>query len=207
ICRAAAPAAFPFARQAMRLPYSWQRARVFIAAQFFDFIENRAEDVCLVIRRGSRKIGEIVCALNDCDGALETHSSVDVTGCEWDILGLAGVTAPSYRLRIKLDEHQVPNLDATRVTFIHERATRVAVWRQIDMHFRTRPTGAGVAHHPEIVGFPATQNVNSWIEIDFAKQTGPVLVRFLIELARLARTGLINRRVKPLRRKFPAFDQ
>ena len=33
-----------------------------------------------------------------------------------------------------------------------------------------------------------------------------MIVRFLIELARIARPGLVNRRVKPLRRKFPAFD-
>ena len=34
-----------------------------------------------------------------------------------------------------------------------------------------------------------------------------MIVRFLVELARLAGPGLVNRRVKPLRRKFPALDQ
>ena len=67
--------------------------------------------------------------MNDCDGALETHSGIDVARSERDILGLAGVTAPGYRLRIELDEHQVPNLDATGVRFIHERATRITVSR------------------------------------------------------------------------------
>ena len=75
------------------------------------------------------------------------------------------------------------------------------------MHFRAWPARAGVAHHPEIVGFPAAENVNFWIEIGFAKQTGPVIVRFLVELARFARTGLKNRRIQPLRRKFPAIDK
>ena len=50
----------------------------FFAAQFFDLIENRAEDVGLVIRNRAGKIGEIPGALNDCDGALETHSGIDV---------------------------------------------------------------------------------------------------------------------------------
>src|SRR4029077_9127980 len=116
-------------------------------------------------------------------------------------------TAPGYRLRIELDEHEIPNLDAAWIVLVHERAASVAVWRKIDMHFRARPARAGVAHHPEIVGFPAVENVNFWIEIGLAKQPGPVIVRFLIELARLVRPGLVNSRVKTFGRKFPAFDQ
>ena len=120
---------------------------------------------------------------------------------------MAGVTAPGYRLRIELDENQIPNLDAARIILVHKDATRMAVWRQIDVHFRARPARAGVAHHPEIVGFPAAENVNFWIEIGFAKQMSPMIVGFLIELTRLVRPGLINRRIKPFGRKFPAFDQ
>src|SRR4029078_812750 len=86
-------------------------------------------------------------------------------------------------------------------------ATRVAVWRQVDMHFRARPTRTRVAHHPEIVGLAAAENMNFWLEIGFTKQTGPVIVRFLVELTRLAGAGLINRRVKALRRKFPAVPE
>ena len=86
-------------------------------------------------------------------------------------------------------------------------ATGVAIWRQVEVHFRARTAWAGVAHHPEIVGFPAAENVNFWIEISFAKQMSPMIVRFLIETARLARTGLVNRCVKPLGRKIPTFDQ
>ena len=138
-----------------------QRAGVFLAAQFFDLVENRAEDVGLVIGNCSGKIGEIPGALNDCDGALETHSGIDVS--------LRQRRECTVRVRIELDEHQVPNLDATRIIFVHERATGVAVRRQIDMHFRARPARAGVAHHPEIVGFSAAENVNFWIEIGFAK--------------------------------------
>ena len=138
-----------------------QRAGVFFAAQFFQLVEDRAKNVGLVIRSCSGKIGEILGALNDCDGALETHSGIDVS--------LRQRRECAVRVRIELDEHQVPNLDATRIIFVHKRATRVAVWRQIDVHFRARSARAGVAHHPEIVGFPAAENVNFWIEIGFAK--------------------------------------
>ena len=64
---------------------------------------------------------------------------------------------------------KIPNLDAARIIFVHERATSVAVWRKIDVHFRTRSARTGVAHHPEIVGFAAAENVNFWIEIRFTK--------------------------------------
>ena len=63
----------------MRLPYNWQRDRVFFAAQFFELIEDWAKDVGLVIRDGSGEIGEIFCVLNDRGDALETHSGIDVT--------------------------------------------------------------------------------------------------------------------------------
>ena len=56
----------------------WQCAGVFLAAQFFDLVEDCAEDICLVIRSCSGKIGQIFCALNDCGDALETHSGIDV---------------------------------------------------------------------------------------------------------------------------------
>ena len=110
-------------------------------------------------------------------------------------------------LRIELDENEIPNLDAARIFLVHQRAARVAIGREIDMHLRARPARAGIAHHPEIVGFAAIENVNCWIEISLAKQSRPMIVRFLVELARFAGAGFVNSRVKPLRRKLPAFDQ
>ena len=75
------------------------------------------------------------------------------------------------------------------------------------MNLRTRPTGTCVAHHPEIIGLAAIENVNLRVEIGFPKQARPVIMRFLIEFTRFARTGLVNGRIKALRWKFPAFDQ
>ena len=176
-----------------------QRARIFFAAQFFDLIENRAENVGLVIRNCTGEIAEIFCTLNDRGHAFEPHSGIDVTlrqGCECSI----GV-------RVELNENQIPNLDAARIVLVHECATRVAVESKIDMDFGTRPAGACIAHHPEIIGLAATENVNLRIEIGVTKQTRPVLIRFLVELARLARSRLVNRRIKPLCWKFPALDK
>src|SRR4029453_5090976 len=56
-----------------------QRAGVFFAAQSFELVENPAKDVGLVIRSCSRKIREILGALNDCAHTLETHPSINVT--------------------------------------------------------------------------------------------------------------------------------
>ena len=167
-----------------------QRACVFFAAQFFELVEDRSENVGLVIRDRSGEIGEIFGALNDRGHALETHSGIDVA--------LRQRRESAVRVRIELDEHQIPNLDAARVFFVHQRATGVAVGREIDMHFRARPARAGVAHHPEIVRFPAVENVNCRIEIGLAKQSRPMIVRFLVELARFAGSGFVNSRVKPL---------
>ena len=105
-----------------------------------------------------------------------------------------------------MNENEIPNLDATRVFLVHQLTACVAVRCEIDMHFRARPARTGVAHHPEIVCFSTVENVDGRIEIGFAKQSRPMIVRFLIELARFARTRFLNGRVKPLRRKFPAIN-
>ena len=146
-----------------------QCARVFLPAQFFELIENWAKNVGVVIGNDSGKIGQILRALNDRRRTLKTHSGINVTRRERDVIGPAGLTAPGYRLRVELDEDQVPNLHATRVFLVHERAARVAIGRKVDMHFRAWAARAGVAHHPEIVRLAATQNVNRWIQIGLTK--------------------------------------
>ena len=107
-------------------------------------------------------------------------------------------------IRIKLDEDQIPNLDAARVAGVHEFSARVAVRGKIDMEFRAGAARAGFAHHPEIVCFVAIDDVDLWIEIGILKKSGPMIVRFLVELARLARAGFVDGGVEALRRNFPA---
>src|SRR5439155_7549994 len=123
--------------------------------------------------------------------SLKAHSCIVVTLGERSERGI--------RVRIELDENEIPNLDAARVLFVYECAARVTIGREIDMYFGARPAWAGVAHHPEIVDLAAVQNVNSRIKVGFAKQMRPVLICFLVELARLVRPGFVNGRVKSLR--------
>ena len=113
----------------------------------------------------------------------------------------------AIRVSVELDENEVPNFDATGISFVYQRAACVAVRRKVDMNLRARPAWTGVAHHPKIIGSATVQNVNLRIEIGFAKQMRPVIVRFLVKLTRLARAGLVNGRIKPLRWKFPTFDE
>src|SRR5437667_6527228 len=56
----------------------WQRTPVFLAAQFFEVIENRTKDVSFVIGDRAGEIGEVFRSLGDCGHALETHSGIDV---------------------------------------------------------------------------------------------------------------------------------
>ncbi len=171
---------------------------VFFAAQFFDFVENRAEHICFVIRNCAIEIGEVFCPLNHSRRPFETHSRVDVA--------LRQRSKGAIRVRIELDEHQIPDFDAPSITLIHQLTPGATVRGQIDVNLRTRPAGTGVAHHPEVVGFVAVDDVNFRIEIRLPKQTSPMIVRFLIELARFVRPWAVNCRVEPRRRKFPTLD-
>src|SRR5947207_10738503 len=103
----------------MRLPYRWQLVRVFFSAQFFQLVEDWPENVGIVIRSRIREIREVFCALNNRGDTLETHSSVDVTCSERDIVDATVVAAPGYRLRVELDENEVQAFDATRMIFIY----------------------------------------------------------------------------------------
>ena len=75
----------------------------------------------------------------------------------------------SVGVSVELNENQIPNLDAARVVFVHERAARVAVRRKIDMQFRTRSARTGIAHHPEIIFLVSVYDVNRRIEIGLSK--------------------------------------
>jgi len=70
---------------------------------------------------------------------------------------------------VELDENQIPNLNAARIVFVHERAARVAIGRKIDMQLGARPARAGVAHHPEIVFLVPVYDMDLWIKIRVLK--------------------------------------
>ena len=70
---------------------------------------------------------------------------------------------------------------------------RVAGRREIDVQFGARTARAGIAHHPEIVLLVAVDDVNRGIEPGFANISRPMIVRFLVELARLASARVCKR--------------
>ena len=107
---------FAFASGSM---FSEGSTGVFLAAEFFELVEDRAKDVGFVVRNCAGEIGEIFRALNDRGRALETQAGIDVT--------LRKRRKRSVRVGVELDENQIPNLDAARIVFVHERATGVAV--------------------------------------------------------------------------------
>ena len=161
----------------------------FLPAQFLQFVEDRAEDIGLVVRDDAGEIGEIFCALDHRGDALQAHAGIDVPLRQW--------RERSVRVRVELDENEVPNLDAARVARVDQRALGVTGRREIDVQFRARTARAGIAHHPEVVLLVPVDDVHSGIEPRLLEQPRPMIVRFPIELARLAGTRSVNRRVKP----------
>src|SRR5581483_6168097 len=172
---------------------------IFLAAESFDLVKDRAKHVCVVIRNSFGEISKVACALNDGGDTFETHPGVNVT--------LRQRRERSVGVRVELDEHEIPNLDATRIILVYQSAACVAGWSEIDMHLRAWPTRARVSHHPKIIGLAAIKNVNPRVKIGFLKYTRPMIVGLLIKLTRLVGTRLVNGGVESLRWKFPAFDQ
>ena len=135
--------------------------------------------------------------MNDRDNALESHTGIDVCRGKWAKSAIA--------IRIKLNENQVPNFDATRVIHVHERTFGISQRREIDVDFGARSARTCVAHHPEIVGFVAVYNMDIGIEPGFLEDGFPNVIRDLIEIRRIPFAWLINRCVETLWRKLPAF--
>src|SRR5256886_17616243 len=90
----------------------WQGRTVFRGAQFFDFIKNWTKDVCLVIRDRAEEVGEGFCVLNNRSDSLKTHTRIDVT--------LRQRRESSVWIGVELDENEIPNLDATGISFIYQ---------------------------------------------------------------------------------------
>ena len=73
---------------------------------FSSLVEDRTEDVGLVIGDRAGEIGEIFRPLNDCGDAFKTHAGIDVLRRQR--------RKGAVRIRVELDEDQVPDLDAPR---------------------------------------------------------------------------------------------
>src|SRR5205085_12293118 len=145
-----------------------------LAAEFLKLVKDRPEDVGFVIR--DFRVDEILKtarALNDRRDALETHAGVNMPGRQ---RGEGAV-----RVRIELDEDEVPDLNVAGVALIDERTFRVALGREVHVDFAARTARAAVTHHPEVVLFAAANDVYLRIEAGRAKQARPVVEGFLVE--------------------------
>jgi hypothetical protein len=106
------------------------------AGEIGDRLDQRAEQIDLVI---------VVGALQHRGDTLETHTGVDRRPRQVDTLAAGQLFI--------LHEHQIPDLDETIAVGL--RCTRRAapnVLTVIVKYLRTRPTRAGIAHAPEIIG-------------------------------------------------------
>ena len=159
---------------------------VFLAAQLLQLVENRAENVGLVVR--NLCVGEIFeafRALNDARDALEAHAGVHVLGRQR--------RERAVRVGIELDEDEVPNFDAAGVAFVHQLAFGVAAGREVNVDFRARAARAGVAHHPKVVLLAAGTDVDLGVEPGSGEKFFPMVVGFLVEFGRLAGARVYRR--------------
>ena len=174
-----------------------ERRGVFFAAEFFQLVKERAEDVGFVIGDDARKIGEIARVLHDARHALEPHARIDVPG------GQGGKTP--VRIGVELNEDEVPNFDATGVAFVDERTFGVASGSQIDMDFRAGAAGAGFAHHPKVVFLATVNDVDLGIETGGGEFRGPEVIGIEVKVARIVSgfVGAIDSGVEAVAGEFP----
>ena len=129
----------------------WKCTGVLLPAKPFQLAEDWREGVGFVVGDSSREILQAVRALDHRADSIETHARIHVLGRQRRECAIG--------IRIELDKHEVPDLDAQRRARVDEFRAAVARGRKIDMDFATRAARAGVAHHPEIVFAVTGKNV------------------------------------------------
>src|SRR5206468_5312622 len=127
-----------------------QGGAIAFTAELFEAVEDWAEDVGFVIRDDAREVGEVSCVLDNPGDALEAHAGIDVFRRQWQISSTPHFLAlhllrffSAIRLRVELDENEIPNLDAFGAALVNERAFGVAGGREVDMDFGARTARAG----------------------------------------------------------------
>ena len=111
---------------------------VSLVAKCSDFFNNRLENVGIVIRS---------LALNSHTQTFEAHTGIDMTSGQR--------FQRSVGLAVELHEHEVPDFNYLRMTFVHQAKTvyqsAFAVGTKVDMNFRARTARTRIAHFPEVV--------------------------------------------------------
>ena len=153
-------------------------AGVVLAGEFFEGVEEGAEDVGFVVGDDAVELFEVAGALEDGGDALEAHAGIHMAGGERDE-GAVGVG-------VELNEDEVPDFHAGGVAFVDEGAGGVARGGEVNVQFRARAAGAGLAHHPEVVLFVAVDDVNGGVESGGAEFPGPCVVGVLVKFGGVA---------------------
>ena len=99
-------------------------------------------------------------------------------------------------IRVELNKDEVPDFDTEVGVHVYKGALAVALGSEVNVQLRAGTTGAGFAHHPEVVLFVAVDDMDLGVEPGFLKQDLPKIVGFLIELGGVALAGRVNRGVK-----------
>ncbi len=153
-------------------------------------LQERGEEVG-VVRRAH--------ALQDRHDALKAHARVHV------LIGQRLEAA--VRLRVVLDEDQVPDLHHLRVVLVDQVAPRhrvaLSLRTQVDVHLRARAARPRVAHHPEVLLRRFVQN----LLFRNGRLVEPPLVRLLVGVQSQFVVARVHRCVHPVRLQPPPIHQ
>ena len=169
------------------------------STQCFQPVEDRPENVGLIVRNHPGEIGKIPGVLNDARNPLKTHPGIHMPGRERGECPIG--------ICIELDEHQVPDLDALCRTLVHQTATGIPGGGQVHMNLAAGTARAGVPHHPEIVLLAPVHDLHGGIQTCRTKLFRPVIPGFLVKLTwiPLRLVGAINRGIKAVLGELPDF--
>src|SRR5882672_7703476 len=142
-----------------------QRGVVFLPAEFFNFVEDGAENVRFVVGNNLVEISEILRALNKAGYAFETHPGIDMFG--WQR------REGAVRVCVELNEDQVPDFDALGAALVYEGAIAVALRGEIKVNLTTRAAGTSVAHHPKVIFLVSVDDMDFGIQAGGAEFFGP----------------------------------
>ncbi len=114
-----------------------------------------------------------------------------------------GAISPS----IVLNKYKVPNLNTLSAVSINQLPFSISVGCKIDVQLAARTTRPCFAHHPEVVLFITVYDVHARIKAGSNKYLSPVIVCFLVKLARITFAGLVNGSVQTIFRETPRVSE
>src|SRR5271165_707085 len=176
-----------------------QSSSVRFAAEGRDFLNNRTEHPASVVRNWPSKISKTVCALDNAGNTFKSQPGVHVPSRQR--------RKAAVRIRVQLDEHEVPDFDAQCASLVHKVPLGIPFWSQVGVNLGTGTARTGVAHHPKII-FPVPKNdMDLRIETGWLECSDPVAVGFFVKIGRIPRPGLVDRGIETFGREMPALNE